>query len=322
MRAVVCHAFGSPHELTLEEVASPIPKPDEVRVALQAWGLNYVDVLMIAGGYQLRPDLPFTPGLEAAGVIDKVGEDVEGYAVGDRVIVGLRPGTLAEQVVVPAHTCLPIPGAMATDQAACFRSAFQTAYHGLVQGGRLQSGEIALIHGAAGGMGLAAVQVAKLLGATVIATANSLERLQVAKALGADHILSYGQGSFRGDVRRLTGGVDVVFDPVGGDVFDESMRCLNWGARLVVVGFTAGRAAHAKTNHVLIKGASVVGIRAGEFARRNPVLGKENQTVLLDWARQGLVESHISHRFPFESFALALQAIADREVIGRVVLHR
>ena len=171
-------------------------------------------------------------------------------------------------------------------------------------------------------MGLAAVQVAKRLGATVIATARSLDRLAPAKALGADHLISYGGGSFRDQVKAATGGVDVVFDPVGGDVFDESMRCLNWGARLVIVGFTAGRPALAKTNHVLIKGASVVGIRAGEFARRNPEAGRRNIATLLEWAADGGLKSHISHRFDFTEVSAAMYAIDRREVIGRAVLHR
>ncbi|MBT6275095.1 MAG: NADPH:quinone oxidoreductase family protein [Chromatiales bacterium] len=322
MRAVVCHELGSPEILRLEERDAPVPMEGEVGVALEAWGVNFVDVLMVAGGYQLKPPLPFVPGLEAAGQVNSLGEGVSGLKLGDRVIVGMRPGAFAEQVVVPVKATMPVPAGMSMEQGACFRSAFQTAYHGLVQGGRLQPGETALIHGASGGMGMAAVQVAKRLGATVVATAGSLSRLEVAKQFGADHVVSYADGNFRDQVRDLVGGVDVVFDPVGGDVFDESMRCLNWGARLVIVGFTSGRAAEARTNHVLIKGASVVGIRAGEFSRRNPEIGRANQKVIWEWAEQGLISSHVSHRFALENIAAAMEVIQNREVVGRVVLHR
>lgn len=322
MRAVICREFGPPEQLTIEELSTPEPAEGEVRVELEAWGVNFVDVLMVAGGYQLRPDLPFVPGLEAAGVVSAVGTSAATFKEGDRVMVGMRPGAFAETVCVPTDKVLPMPDKLTMEQGACFRSAFNTAYHGLVQGGRLQAGEVVLIHGAAGGMGLAAVQVAKRLGATVVATARNLDRLAPAKALGADHLISYGSGSFRDQVKAATGGVDVVFDPVGGDVFDESMRCLNWGARLVIVGFTAGRPALAKTNHVLIKGASVVGIRAGEFARRNPAAGRRNIETLLEWAADGSLKSHISHRFDLAEVSAAMYAIDRREVIGRAVLRR
>lgn len=209
------------------------------------------------------------------------------------------------------------------EAAAGFRSAFITAYHGLVQGGRLQAGETALIHGAGGGMGHAAIQVAKRLGAHVIATASGDQKHAVLKTLGADHAIDYRDG-FRDKVKELTEGrgVDVIFDPVGGDAFDESMRCLAWGARIVVVGFTAGRPALAKTNHILIKGASVTGIRAGEFGRRNPEAAARNLESLLTWAAAGDIQTHISHRFPLERVGDAFQAIAERIVIGKAVLSR
>ncbi|MEM7408596.1 MAG: NADPH:quinone oxidoreductase family protein [Pseudomonadota bacterium] len=321
IRVVNCSRFGEPQLLRVETRPRPVPASGEVTVDLHAWGVNYVDALMVAGGYQLKPDLPFVPGMEAAGyVLDAPAET--GLAVGAPVMLGMRPGAFAEQVCVPASAVQALPDGVSLEQGACFRSAFQTAYHGLVQGGRLESGEVALIHGAAGGMGLAAVQVAKLLGATVIATARSVERLDVARSLGADYVLGYGEGSFRDAVRDLTGGADVIFDPVGGDVFDESMRCLNYGSRIVVVGFTSGRRPVAKTNHLLIKGASVTGIRAGEFSRQNPEVGKANRAVLHRWLAEGRIQSHISHRFPFERVHDALQAVLDREVVGRAVLHR
>ena len=323
MRAVVCREFGSYENLTIEGRDAPAPGPGEVCVRPQAWGVNYVDVIMVGGTYQFRPDLPFVPGSEAAGTVTAIGDGVADIAVGDRVITSHRPGAFAETVVAPRANVIPIPGSMPFEEAAGFRAGFATAYHGLVQAGRLQSGETALIHGAAGGMGLAAMQIAKQLGATVIATAGSDAKLAVVGSLGADHLINYRDG-FRDRVKELTDGrgADVVFDPVGGDVFDESMRCINVGARLVVVGFTAGRAAEVKTNHLLIKCASVTGIRAGAMSRRNPTTAKENLDTLLKWAADGRIRTHISHRFPFDQVRDAMRVIADREVIGKAILVR
>lgn len=322
MRAIVCRELTGPSALTVEEREPSDLGANDVQIAAHAWGVNFVDVLMTHGGYQLKPDLPFVCGLEGAGEVLATGVDVEEYEPGDRVIYGMRPGAFAETVTVPQRAIVRMPRSFDWEQGACFRSAFATAYHGLVQGGRLAAGEVALIHGATGGMGLAAVQVAKALGATVIATGGSEAKLEVVRHYGADHTVSYAQPRFREAVRDVAGGVDVVFDPVGGDVFDESMRCLNWGARLVIVGFTSGRAAEARTNHVLIKGASIVGVRAGEFSRRNPETGRKNLETVVSWAETGRIRSHISHRFPLEAVADAMEAITNREVIGRAVLHR
>lgn len=325
MRTIVCRQFGSPADLVIESGADiGIPGEGQVVVELSAWGVNYVDVLMIAGGYQLKPQLPFIPGLEAAGTVISVGSGVTSYRPGDRVITRHRPGAFAEQVLVPQDQLVLIPENMDFIGAAGFYSAFNTAYHGLLQGGRLKAGEIALIHGAGGGMGHAAVQVAKQLGATVIATAGSDEKLGVIRQLGADHTINYRHSDLRESVKALTDnrGVDVIFDPVGGDIFDASMRCLNWGARLVIVGFTSGRRAVVKTNHLLIKGASAVGIRAGEFARHNPTTAQKNTQQLLAWADAGKIKPHVSHVFPFIQYTAAMQAIIDREVIGKVVLTR
>lgn len=323
MKAIVCRAFGPFENLEFEERAVPEPGPGEISVDAQAWGVNYVDVITVGGTYQLRPKLPFVPGTEASGTVRGVGAGVTGIAVGDRVMSSHRPGAFAEIVVAKQSNVIPMPASMSFEEAAGFRAAFMTAYHGLVQGGRLQPGETVLIHGAAGGMGLAAVQVARQLGASVIATAGSDEKLAVVAEYGADHTINYS-GGFRDQVRALTGGrgADVVFDPVGGDVFDESMHCINMGARLVVVGFTSRRAAEARTNHLLIKCASVTGIRAGSNARRNPDVGRENMDRLLKWTAEGRIRTHISHRFPMSRVKDAMRVIADRKVIGKVVLTR
>lgn len=323
MKAVYCTRLGDPAEIEIRDDPVSAPGPGEVLVRHEAWGVNYVDLLMSQGGYQLRPEPPYVMGLEAAGVVTGLGEGVDGLAAGDRVMVSHRPGAFAEAAVATAGRVIRIPDEMDFDSAAGFRSAFSTAIHAMVQGGRLQPGETALVHGAAGGTGHAAVQVAKCLGATVIATATGEDKLAALRAMGADHAIGYRDG-FRGAVKEITGGrgVDVVFDPIGGDVFDETMRCLNWGARIVVVGFAGGRPALARTNHVLIKGASVVGVRAGEFGRRDPAASRANMARLLDWAAAGKLRTHISHRFPLERVGEALRAIAERRVIGKAVLTR
>src|SRR5215470_19063593 len=223
MKAVFCEKLGSPDDLVLRDIASPTPGPGEVKVALRARGVSYVDVLMIAGQYQVKRDLPFIPGGEAAGVVLETGSGVEHIKPGDRVLV---PGGFAEETVVAAQRVTPLPDAVSFETAAAFRSSYCTAYYAL-QRGRLQAGEVLLVHGAGGGVGLAAVDVGKLLGAQVIATAGSAEKLAVCKKMGADHVIDYTQG-FREQVKALTGdrGADVIYDPVGGDVFDESMRCV------------------------------------------------------------------------------------------------
>lgn len=323
MKVIYCTALADWPALEIRDEGPPVPGPKDVLVRNEAWGVNYVDYLMCQGGYQLRPDPPFVPGMESAGTVTALGNQVAGISVGDRVMAGHRPGGFAEETTVAADRLIPIPDGMSFEEAAGFRSAFITAYHGLVQGGRLQSGETALILGAGGGMGHAAVQVAKRLGATVIALASGDEKRAVLRDLGADHTLEYRDG-FREEVKALTEGrgIDVAFDPVGGDAFDETMRCLAWGARIVVVGFTSGRRAVAKTNHLLIKGASVTGVRAGEFGRRNPEISRRNLETLLDWASDGDIRTHISHRFPLEGIEEAFRAIAAREVIGKAILTR
>lgn len=322
MRAIVCAALGGPENLTIEDRPAPIaPGPGEVLLRQRAWGVNYVDVLMCRGGYQLKPDPPFTPGLEAAGEVVAVGDGVEDWQPGDRAISGHRPGAFQEMHVLAADTLWPAPAGMDFAEAAAFRSGAMTAYHSLVDRGRLEAGETVLIHGATGGVGLAAAQLAKALGATVIATGGRPDKLAAVKAVGADHVISSAPG-FRDEVKALTDGrgVDLVYDPVGGDVFDESVRCLAWEGRIIVVGFVSGRPALAKTNHLLIKGASVVGVRAGEGARQKPERGARAKAALLELAATGKITPHISHRFAFEDVADAFRVIDAREVIGKAVL--
>jgi NADPH:quinone reductase len=319
-KAVVCRELGPPERLHLEAFASAPLKPGEVRVAIRAAGINFPDILMAAGEYQLKPPLPFTPGSEAAGDVVEVN-DAAGVAIGDRVIVKMRFGGYCDEVVAVPSQLVPVPSTFDHAEGATFLAAHGTAYHALIDRGQLQPGEVLLVHGAGGGVGLAAVEIGKLLGATVIAVASTEEKLAVARSKGADHLLLYAREPFRDAVKRLTDGrgADVVFDPVGGEMFENSLRCIAWGARLLVVGFTGG-IGMARTNLVLIKGASVLGVRAGEAVRQDPALGETRMRRLGEWAEAGKVRPHISHRLPLEDYARAMRLLIDRKAIGRVAL--
>src|SRR5215472_4039525 len=303
-RAVVCRELGPPERLRLECLASRPLREREVRVAIRAAGINFPDILMVAGEYQLKPELPFTPGVEAAGDVTEVGPAAQGAAVGDRVIVRMRHGAYTDEAVVAPSQLTPLPRNFDYAEGATFLAAHGTAYHALVDRAHLGKGEVLLVHGAGGGVGLAAVETGKLLGATVIAAASSEEKLEVAKARGADHLVLYSREPFRDAVKRITDGrgADVVFDPVGGEIFENSLRCIAWDARVLVIGFTGGIGL-ARTNLLLIKGASVLGVRAGEAARKNPALAKERLRALLQWAETGRIRPNISHRLPLEACA-------------------
>jgi len=318
---IVCRELGPPENLRLETFSSAPLKPGEVRVAVHAAGINFPDILMAAGQYQLKPELPFTPGVEAAGEVTEVDGAAKGVAVGDRVIVKMRHGAYADEAVVAPAQLIPLPSNFDYAEGATFLAAHGTAYHGLIDRGRLQPGEVLLVHGAGGGVGLAAVEMGKMLGAVVIAAASSEEKLNVAQARGADHLVQYGREPFRDAVKRITEGrgADVVFDPVGGEVFENSMRCIAWGARILIIGFTGGIGL-ARTNLLLIKGASVLGVRAGEAVRRNPALAEVRIKTLLDWAEAGKIRPNISHRLPLEDYAQAMRLLLERKAIGRVAL--
>ena len=319
-KAVVCRELGPPERLCLESFPAAPLAPGQVRVAIRAAGINFPDILMAAGEYQLKPPLPFTPGVEAAGDVVEVN-GAEGVALGDRVIVKMRHGAYSDEAVVAPSQLTPLPSTFDYAEGATFLAGHGTAYHALVDRGQLRPGEVLLVHGAGGGVGLAAVEIGKLLGATVIAAASSDEKLEVAKGKGADHLVRYDREPFRDAVKRITDGrgADVVFDPVGGDVFENSMRCINWGARLLVVGFTGGIGL-AKTNLLMIKGASALGVRAGEAVRKNPALGEVRIKVLTEWAEAGKIRPHISHRLPLEDYARAMRLLMERKAIGRVAL--
>ena len=320
-KAVVCRELGPPESLRLETFAAAPLAQGQVRVAVHAAGINFPDILMAAGEYQLKPPLPFTPGVEAAGEVIEVDGAADGVAVGDRVIVKMRHGAYADEAVVATSQLTPLPSTFDYAEGATFLAAHGTAYHALIDRGQLQPDEVLLVHGAGGGVGLAAVEMGKMLGATVIAAASSEDKLAVAQKRGADHLVLYGREPFRDAVKRITDGrgADVVFGPVGGEVFENSMRCIAWGARILVIGFTGGIGL-ARTNLLLIKGASVLGVRAGEAVRRNPASGETRLKALTEWAEAGKIRPHVSHRLPLEDYAQAMRLLVDRKAIGRVAL--
>jgi NADPH2:quinone reductase len=319
---MVCEAFGGAEVLALHELGDPPPPaPGEVQVRIRARGVQYVDVLMLAGKYQFRPEPPFIPGNEGAGEIVAVGAGVTRFRPGDRVMSRHRLGAFAELANAAAEQCDPIPSGLSLEAAAVFRGAYATAYHALMQRGRLRPGDRVLIHGAAGGIGLPAIQIAKLYGAEVIATASTDEKRAVCIEEGADHAIGYEPG-FRDRVMELTGGrgVDLVYDPVNGPSFDESLRCLAWGGRILILGFLGGMPALARTNYLLIKGIEAIGVRIGGLNENRPEMAAANTRLLLDLAAQGKLRPRIWRSFPLERAAEAVQALIDRAVIGKAVL--
>ena len=322
MKAMVCEAFGGPEVLALREVPDPPPPgPGEIQVRIGARGVQYVDVLMLAGKYQVRPDPPFIPGSEAAGVVTAVGPGVADFRVGDRVMSRHSLGACAEIGNAKAWLCSKIPDGMSVEHAGVFRGAYGTAYYALLQRGRMVAGEWVLVHGAAGGIGIAAIQVAKLFGAKVIATASTEAKRAACLEEGADHAIDY-RGGFLDQVKELTGGkgVDIAYDPIGDKVGDESLRCLGWGGRHLILGFLGGGPTNIRSNYLLIKGIDAVGVRIGMLNDMNPALATANMKTLTELAGQGKLKPRISHRLRLDQAAEAIRAVIDREVIGKAVL--
>jgi NADPH:quinone reductase len=322
MKAMVCEAFGGPEVLALREVPDPPPpRPGEITVRIRARGVQYVDVLMLAGKYQFRPEPPFIPGGEAAGEVVAVGPGVTQFALGDRVMSRHTLGACAELGNAKAELCDTVPDGMSLESAGVFRAAYSTAYHALLQRGRMRAGEWVLVHGAAGGIGIAAIQVAKLFGAKVIATASTDEKRAACVEEGADHAVGY-MGGFLDKVKELTAGrgVDIVYDPIGGAVADESLRALAWCGRLLILGFLGGGPTNIRSNYLLIKGIDAVGVRIGGLNEANPQLAIANMHELTRLGGEGKLRPRISHRLPLEKAPEALQAVIDRKVIGKAVL--
>lgn len=306
----------------LVDLPVPEPGPGEVRVRVRAASVNFPDLLMTAGGYQLKPDLPFVSGLEFAGEVDAVGEGVDGWRAGDAVVGGNRFGAMAEFTIVPATSLRAKPAALGWDEAAAYPVAYLTAYVALVRCARVEPGEWALVHGAAGGVGLATVDLAGALGLRVIAAASSAEKREAVARLYAPEAVISAEPGFREAVKARTGGkgADVIFDPVGGDVFDESTRCIAFGGRLLVVGFASGRIPEVSVNMPLIKGFAVVGVRAGEYGRRFPGRGAENVAAIDALAAAGRIRPHVHASLDLADWREGFAMLERREVVGKVVL--
>ena len=323
MRAILCDAFGPVDALRVGEAPVPAVGPGEVRLRMRAAAANFADTVMIGGTYQEKPVLPFVPGLEGAGEIVEIGTGVTGLAIGDRVMATLPHGAFAEQAVTEAAQAYRIPDGLDFAEAAAVPVAYGTSHIALTRRGNLQPGETLLVLGAAGGVGLTAVEIGKALGATVIAAASGPEKLALAQAYGADHAVDYTKDDLRDAVRDITGGkgADVIYDPVGGEAFKSALRCIAWEGRLLVIGFASGEVPQAAANYLLVKNASVVGVYWGAYRKNNPALIRDSFATLAGWfADSTLKKPHISHRLPLDRAVEALTLLTSRRSTGKVVL--
>ena len=323
MKALLCKAFGPAETLTLEDIDSPRPKGKEVLIEVQAAGVNFPDTLIIEGKYQFKPPFPFSPGGEVAGVVSTVGDKVAHLKAGDRVMALTGWGGFAEQVAAPAYNVLPVPASMDLTTAAAFGMTYGTSMHALRQRAGLKPGETLLVLGAAGGVGLAAVEIGKAIGARVIAAASSAEKLEVARHAGADALINYREQRLKDEVKKLTNGqgVDVIYDPVGGPLFEEAFRCMAWNGRFLVVGFAAGGGIPAlPANLPLLKGAALVGVFWGSFAQRQPADNADNFRQLFAWHAEGKLKPLVSQTFPLERGGEAIDALCQRKAVGKLVV--
>ena len=322
MKAIVCTALGAPELLELQELASPTLRPREIRVAVKSAGVNFPDSLQIAGKYQMKLNPPFTPGAEIAGVVIETGEQVSHLKAGDAVTAFVPFGGYASECVLSANMALPLPRGFDPADAGGFPLVYGTTLHALKQRGQLKAGETLLVLGAAGGVGLAAVQLGKLMGARVIVAASSPEKLALCSAHGADAVIDYSKESLKEAVKTLTkgNGADVIYDPVGGALGEECLSCVAWNGRYLVIGFAAGPIPNLAANRLLLKGAAAVGVFWGAFTAREPGANADNFRQLFDWVASGALKPHISKRYPLAEAGQALRDMMDRKVTGKIVL--
>ena len=322
MKAILCKRFGPPETLVVEDVPSPRAGPGQVVVSVAAAGVNFPDTLIIQGKYQFKPELPFSPGGELAGIVKEVGDGVRHVRPGDHVIALCAWGAFAEEALVEASMVVPMPPALDFRVAASFAMAYATSLHALQDRARLAPGETLLVLGAAGGVGLAAVELGKVLGARVLAAASTAAKLEVCREHGADELIDYSGEGWRDRVKDLTGGqgVDVVYDPVGGAVAEPALRLTAWNGRYLVVGFAAGEIPRIPLNLPLLKGASIVGVFWGAFAKRQPRENQSNLARLFSWLAEGKLRPHVSAVHPLECAAQALGELAARRTTGKLVL--
>jgi NADPH2:quinone reductase len=323
MRALVCHSHGTAENLKLENVPDLKAGPGQVVIDVYAASLNFPDTLQIQGKYQFQPPMPFTPGSEVGGVISAIGAGVTAVAVGDRVMAASSIGGLAEQVVTDSASARKIPDNMDFKTAAGFAMVYTTSYHALKQRAQIKPGETLLVLGASGGVGMAAVELGRLMGARVIAAASSDAKLEFASKAGPNELLNYGDGELKEKVKALTDdkGADVIYDPVGGDLFDQSTRCINWNGRLLVVGFTSGRIPEYKANLALLKGSSMVGVFLGRFRKEEPEEYEQNFAELLTMFKEGKIKPIITQSFAMEDYVAAFSVFTERRVMGKVILE-
>ncbi|MBK8631167.1 MAG: NADPH:quinone oxidoreductase family protein [Sphingomonadales bacterium] len=321
-RAAICTALSGPDSIRIEDQAVLPLQPGQVRLAVKAAGLNFPDLLMTYGKYQFRPEPPFVPGMELAGEVLEVAPDVTRWRVGDRVSGGNKNGAFAEQIILDATLLRPLSAALSFEEGACWQAAAVTAWHALHDKADLKAGESVLVLGASGGVGMAAVGLARHRDAVVIGTGSTAEKRAAILAAGADHVLDPADPDLAAKVKGLTGGkgVDVVYDPVGGDLAITATRAIAYGGRYLIVGFASGTIPQFPANHAMIKGYSLIGLRAGESSRRDPDLAERTRIALTALADQGVMRPHISHRFALDQAADALKVMETRSVIGRAVI--
>lgn len=322
MQAVLCTTFGPPEQLQLTEVAQLQPAADQVVIAVKACGVNFPDTLIIEGKYQFQPPMPFSPGSDVVGIVTAIGIDVHDVKVGDRVLAFCGYGGYADEVVVPANAILPLPESVEFIPAAAMLMPYATSYHALKDRAQLQPGETVLVLGAAGGVGLAAVQLAKAMGARVIAAASSAAKLAVCQQYGADATINYATEDLRTQLKSITKGkgVDVVYDPVGGAYTETALRSIAWGGRYLVVGFAAGDIPRIPLNIPLLKGCSIVGVFLGGLLQQNPAASQRNLHELVDWLAAGKITPHIAATYPLAEAAKALNAVLAHEFAGKIVM--
>jgi NADPH2:quinone reductase len=321
MRAVRCHELVGPSALRVDDVETPAPGAGEVRVDVRAAGVNFPDVLITQGKYQFKPPPPFVPGGEIAGVVDAIGPGVTTVAVGDRVAATMLFGAFAERVVVPEAAVARLPEAVSFEIGAALLLTYATTMHALVDRARLRAGETLLVLGAAGGVGTAAIEIGKCLGAVVIAAASSPAKLEHCRAHGADHVIDYAKEDLKQRAKELSGGgVDVVYDPVGGEMTEAALRTMAWAGRHLVVGFASGTIPKIPANLLLLKSCELVGVFWGAFAMRSPAENRAHVEQVLAWLAEGRVRPHVDAVLPFDRAPEALERLARREVMGKLVL--
>lgn len=322
MRAILCEEFDSPHKLKIHEIDDPVPGKTEVIIQIQATGLGFVDALTVAGLYQNKPPLPFIPGNEIAGVVEQIGEEVKHLRVGQRILATPSNGGLAEKISLPEKTCTPVPDILSSEAAASFLVNYCTAYHGLTRCGNLMNKETILILGASGGVGIAAIDVAKAMGANVIAAASTSKKRAACLEAGADHVVNYNLKHWRDELKKVLDGkaLDLVYDPVGGDYSEPALRSLAPDGRFLVVGFASGNISRIPLNLMLLKRCSIVGVNWGGFIAANPGESRPVLTTLLEWITSGKLTPEAGESFPLEKAGSAMMKMLDRKSIGKIVI--